>query len=373
MINWFKRNIGEEYVSEEEASKLVYNSDASQIEGKTVLVVRPGNAKEVHQIILFVKRNHGNIVIRGGGTGLVGGSVPENSVVLDLSRMNKVLEKGVDYVIVEPGVILEDLNKNLGDKFFPVIPASYKSCTIGGMIATNAVGMRAVKYGKTGNWIRELMIIDGDGRLRKSELNDVVGKEGVTGVIVSAKLRIIDKPKKRKVEMFDFEYLQELMYKLKVLEDVSAVEFINKEAASLIGLEENYYLIVEKENNGEGGEEFWKIREDLYPKLASKGYYIIEDPKISLNVMESFLKWLDDNKIPAFGHIMVGIIHPCFQNEDKLEEMYEFVNELKGEVSGEHGIGIKKKNYVSKEFKENIKKLKTKYDRDFVFNRGKLI
>ena len=53
--------------------------------------------------------------------------------------------------------------------------------------------------------------------------------------------------------------------------------------------------------------------------------------------------------------------------------MYEFVSELKGEVSGEHGIGIKKKEYVSKEFKENIKKLKIKYDRDFVFNRGKLI
>ena len=373
MINWFKRNIGEEYVSEEEASKVVYNSDASQIQGKTVLVVRPGNAKEVHQIILFVKRNHGNIVIRGGGTGLVGGSVPENSVVMDLSRMNKILDRGIDYVVVEPGVILEDLNKNLDDKFFPVIPASYKSCTIGGMIATNAVGMRAVKYGNTGNWVRELEIIDGDARLRKADLNEVIGKEGVTGVIIGAKLKIIDKPKKRKVEMFSFDYLQEVMFKLKEFEDVSAVEFINKEAAKLAGLESKYYLIVEKEDEGEGGEEFWKLREDLYPKLASKGFHIIEDPKISMQVMESFLKWLDDNKIPSFGHIMVGIIHPCFENEDKLEDMYELVNELHGEVSGEHGIGIKKKNYVNKEFKVNIKKLKTKYDRDFVFNRGKLI
>lgn len=374
MISWFKRNIGEEYVSEEDAAKAVYNSDASQIEGKTVLVVRPGNAKEVHQIILFVKRNHANIVIRGGGTGLVGGAVPENSVVMDLSRMNKILSQGIDFVVVEPGIILEDLNNQLEDKHFPVIPASYKSCTIGGMIATNAVGMRAVKYGKTGNWVREVEIIDGDGRIRRADLNNVIGKEGITGIIISAKLRIINKPKKRKVEMFEFDYLQEVMFKLKEFEDVSAVEFINKEAAVLAGLEEDkYYLIVEKEDEEEGGEEYWKIREDLYPKLASKGYSIIEDPKISLANMEKFLKWLDENKIPAFGHINVGIIHPCFENEDKLEEMYDLVSDLGGEVSGEHGIGIKKKRFVSKEFKEKIKNLKIKYDVNNVLNRGKLI
>jgi len=373
MINWFKRNIGEEYVSEEDASKMIYSSDASQIEGKTVLVVRPGDAKEVHQIILFVKRNHANIVIRGGGTGLVGGAVPENSVVLDLSRMNKILVHGIDFVIVEPGVILGDLNDILGDKMFPVIPASYKSCTIGGMIATNAVGTRAVKYGKTGNWVREVEIIDGDGRSRKANLDDVIGKEGVTGVIVSAKLRIINKPKKRKVEMFKLDYLQEIMFKLREFEDVSAVEFINKKAAIISGLEEKYYLIVEKEDEEEGGSEYWKIREDLYPKLASSGYPIIEDPKIDLANMEKFLKWLDENDIPSFGHISMGIIHPCFENENKLEELYDMVSDLGGAVSGEHGIGIKKKRFASKEFKENIKKLKIKYDRDSVFNRGKLI
>jgi len=372
MISWFKRNIGEENVSEEDSAKVIYNSDASQIEGKTVLVVRPGNAKEVHQIILFVKRNHSNIVIRGGGTGLVGGAVPENSVVMDLSRMNKVLTQGIDFVVVEPGVILDDLNTLLGDKMFPVIPASYKACTVGGMIATNAVGTRAIKYGKTGNWIREVEIIDGAGRSRKANLDDVIGKEGSTGVIVSAKLRIINKPKRRKFEMFGFEYLQEVMFKLKEFEDVSAVEFINKKAAKIAGLEEKYYLIIEKEDDV-GGSEYWEIREGLYPKLASSGYPVIEDPKISLSNMETFLKWIDDHDIPAFGHIMVGIIHPCFKNEEKLEELYDFVSDLGGDVSGEHGIGIKKKRFASKEFKERIKKLKIKYDRDSVFNRGKLI
>ena len=373
MINWFKRTIGEEFASEELSTKLVYNSDASQIEGKSVLVVRPGDAKDVHQILLFVKRNHSSITIRGGGTGLVGSCVPENNIVMDMSRMNKILEINNEYVTVEPGIVLDDLNKQLGNKFFPVNPSSSKACTIGGMIACNAVGLKAVKYGKTGNWVKEVEIIDGDGRYRKAELKDVIGKEGVTGVIISAKLKIIDKSKKVKVELLDFDTLEEIMFKLKEIEDVNAVEFINKQAAKIIGLEEKNYLLIESDSDINEGLELWEFRNNLYPKLAKEGYILIEDPKIPLEKMEKFLRWLEDNNIPSFGHIMYGIIHPCFIDNTKLDELYDKVDELNGEVSGEHGIGIRKKQYTSKEFRENIKNLKMKYDRDNIINRGKLI
>ncbi|MBU2634538.1 MAG: FAD-binding oxidoreductase [Nanoarchaeota archaeon] len=373
MINWFKRNIGEDFVSKESASKVVYNSDASQIEGNTVLVVRPGNAKEVHQSLLFVKRNHSSITVRGGGTGLVGSCVPENSVVMDMSRMNKILSIDKDYVVVEPGIILDDLNEKLGDKFFPVVPSSSKSCTIGGMIACNAVGTKAIKYGKTGNWIREIEIIDGDGRHRKAELKDIVGKEGVTGVIISAKLRIIDKPKKVNVELLGFETIDDMMFKLRELEDVNAVEFISKKASKFLDLKEKNYLLIEKDSDVNIGLDLWEMRDGLYPQLAKNGYVLIEDPKVPLEKMEKFLKWLEENEIPSFGHIMAGIIHPCFMNDIKLDELYEKVEDFNGEISGEHGIGMRKKQYTSKEFRANIKNLKNKYDRDNIINRGKLI
>ena len=100
-------------------------------------------------------------------------------------------------IIVEPGVILDNLNKELAkhNLFFPVIPASHKVCTIGGMISTNAAGMRAIRYGKTLDWTKELEIIDGMGRVMTANdknINHFCGREGTTGIIIKAKLNLTE-------------------------------------------------------------------------------------------------------------------------------------------------------------------------------------
>ena len=115
MISWFERVVGKENVSEEEVDRLAYSTDASQFKGNTKLVVWPRSAAEVHKIILFAKRNKTRLVIRGAGSGLVGGCVPESEVVVDLSRLNRILKIN-EYersFIVESGVVLNDLNSSL--------------------------------------------------------------------------------------------------------------------------------------------------------------------------------------------------------------------------------------------------------------------
>jgi len=386
LINWFERVVGKENVSEEEIDKLAYSTDASQLKGETRLVVWPKNAEEIHKIILFAKRNKTKLVIRGAGTSLVGGCVPKNEVVLDLSKLNRIL-KISEYersAIVESGVILNDLNLRLKNLklFFPVIPSSHKVCTIGGMIATNATGVRAIKYGKTENWIKALEVIDGTGRLQRvkeDEIKNFCGKEGTTGIILKAKLKLDNLPERRSLDVLKFEELDELIEKVKDLEDVSAIEFINAMAARMADLDEVNHLIVEYEDfQGEIKdkkeiEKIWKMREGLLTKINANNYVVSQDPKIPIDKIIDFLYWLKNNEIPAFGHIGVGIIHPHFErNSEKIVEMFDIVKKLNGEVSGEHGIGLTKKKYANPEFLKDIEDLKKKYNPGNILNGGKI-
>ena len=107
MKNWFEKTLGKENVTEEIADKEVYSTDASRIKGSARIVCWVENDKQIHQIILFAKRNKVGLVARGGGSNLVGSAVPDNSVVVDFSRMNKILKKGNDYAIVQPGITID--------------------------------------------------------------------------------------------------------------------------------------------------------------------------------------------------------------------------------------------------------------------------
>ena len=189
MKNWFEKTVGKENVSEEISDKEVYGTDSSRIKGNARLVVWVENAKQIHQIILFAKRNKIDLVARGGGTNLVGGCVPENSVVIDFSKMNKILEVGRDFAVVEPGIIVDELNSKLKDKMFPVIPLSSDIATIGGLVAMNAGSPRSFKYGRVEDWVLGAEIIDGSGR-SKDLKSEIVGSEGCLGLITKIKLKL---------------------------------------------------------------------------------------------------------------------------------------------------------------------------------------
>ncbi|MBW3003643.1 FAD-binding oxidoreductase [Candidatus Woesearchaeota archaeon] len=375
--------------SNTELDKLVYSYDASTIKGAADLIVWPSSILQIRKLISLANRSDFNIVVRGAGTGLVGGAVPNHSIVMDISKMNKILEFNNDEktVIVEPGVILSELNialKRFG-LFFPVVPSSHTSCTIGGMIATNAVGNRALKYGRTSDWVRSLEVVDGTGKhIPIKDPEKICGTEGTIAVVVKAELKLAPLIKNTSMEILKFDQISELITKveeLKSFPSVLALEFVSKTASLICDEDDKHTLFVEFE--GESGnitdpdeiQRIWSFRESFGQILASKGYCITEDPIIPFEKMNRFLDWLRKNKIPAFGHIGVGIIHPRFKHhsEHLIKNMFDLVLKLGGSVTGEHGIGLSKKEYVSVSKKQEIATLKQKYDPKNILNRGKII
>lgn len=382
MFQTLRNNVGDENVSQKDVDRVAYSSDASRIRGKADTIVWPKTLEDVRHTIHYAKRHKLNIVPRGAGTGLAGGAVPQNSVVMDLCKMDKFQIKE-DKAVVQPGVVLDDLN-SASEYILPVIPGSHVVCTIGGMIATNAAGMRAFRYGKMIDWIEEMQVIDGSGKLLKikgDKLKNFCGLEGTTGVVVEARLKLAKLSEQRSIYLFKFDTITNLTERFNELkkENVLALEYIDKFSSNLVGLGDFNHLIVEYEGDkgnikDEEMQEVWKMREKLNPAVAAKGYVVAEDPWIPLKSIDKFLYWLQKNDIPTFGHIGVGVVHPHFKKDSKLvEEMFAVVKKLKGKVSGEHGIGLLKKDYLDEETAENIRKLKEVYDPNNILNGGKLI
>ena len=364
-----------------------YESDSSQLKGRALNVIHPRTIADVKRIVTNAKR----IVVRGGGTGMAGGCVPQGGldVVLDISKMDKIgtIDKERNTIEVEAGALLDELQASLikHNLEFPVNPSSHAICTVGGMIATDAVGSRAIKYGKTSNWVKWIEIIDGNGELHRkgiTELSDYIGMEGITGVIVKACLKLSPR-KERTATLIKIEKLEDvidIVHKLKRDETVSMIEFLNKEISKKLALNEGYHLIVEYENDsGEmkdsDYERLMELREEIYPMLSGEGYSRIEDPKILLDRSDKLIRWLEERDIPVFGHIGVGILHPCFNHDQEkyIPEMMTLVKRLGGQISGEHGIGLLKKSFVEMNDKKILINIKKRTDPLNKFNVGKVL
>ena len=146
-----------------------YQSDVlGRLKGCADTVVFPVSTEEVSQIMKYAWGNNIPVTPRGAGTNLVGSTVPiRGGIVLDLSRMNRILELDEDTMtaVVEPGIFLEDFQKYVEARglFYPPDPGE-KQSSIGGNISTNAGGMRAVKYGVTRDYVRgmEVVLANGD-------------------------------------------------------------------------------------------------------------------------------------------------------------------------------------------------------------------
>ena len=192
--------------------------------GNASALVFAQSTQEVSAILKFAHSNKIPVTPRGAGTNLVGSTVPHNgAIILDLSRMNRILEidKENFTATVEPGLILEDFQKHVEGLgfFYPPDPGE-KRASIGGNIATNAGGMRAVKYGVTRDYVMGLELVLADGTIltvgsksRKDttglDVKDIViGSEGTLAIITKALLRLIGKPEKSQSLLVSFDSLQ---------------------------------------------------------------------------------------------------------------------------------------------------------------------
>lgn len=396
-------------------------------QGNASALVFPTSTEEVSALLRFANANNIPVTPRGAGTNLVGSTVPhDGSIIIDLSLMNHILEidKENFTATVEPGVILEDFQKHVEGLglFYPPDPGE-KRASIGGNIATNAGGMRAVKYGVTRDYVMGLELVLADGTIiqtgsknRKDttglDLKDIViGSEGTLAIITKCLLKLVGKPEKSLSLLLSFDSLKSgieaVPVILKANLNPTAVEFIERKIVKLgedfLGLtfpdpEATAYLLMTFDGNeDEINSAVTRLKKLIYPGFISGSpkITVLDTPLLSQNVwkirgclvkaveavseqepldivvpiskVDAFVNYV--NKLEeesgmqmiSFGHAGDGNVHLCVVRGDRplkvweeelhqnLEKLYKEAHNLGGLISGEHGLGVSKRDFFFKE------------------------
>ena len=261
-------DIPEDY-SKDELGALVRKPDV-------LIFVR--NANEISSVMKYANDNKIPVVVRGSGTGLVGGCVAlEGGIVLCTSKMNKILELDENNLTltVEPGVLLFEIYQYVESRgYFYAPDPGEKTATIGGNISTNAGGMRAVKYGTTRDWVVGLEVVLPNGKIEQfgkkvvkdstgySLKNLIIGSEGTLAVVTKAILKITPKPKETLSLLVPFETREDAIDAvpeiIKAQLNTTAIEFFER---NTILLSEEFL-----------GKKFPEKRSDAYILLTFEGH-----------------------------------------------------------------------------------------------------
>jgi len=369
-----------------------YCKDMAGYEAVPLMVVSPRNEKQVASIVKLANRYSTPIVVRGGGSSLVGAVVSPEAIILDMQHLNKIIKVDpVNWVAhVQCNVVLDDLNDAL-DKmgfFFPPDPASSFIATVGGAINTGAGGFRSVKYGTMRDWVLALRVVLSDGsivNLGEPLLKNragynlshlIVGSEGTLGIVVEAWLRIIPKPdsKVRRLlalftswedagEAIKRIRLQRIMPRLLEFMDREAIVGARRELNSKIPVAECALLIDIEEGEGttaksiselllachasevivaeddEQAEDFLRARalfrqviNTLSPNALTEDVVVPIDRLIEYL---SFLKELSSKysvKIPVAGHAGDGNVHPHILYDARIPASKRLAEKIFGEI-----------------------------------------
>ena len=210
----------------------------------------PASIDDVQAIAWWSQQHHIALVPSGGRTGLSGGAVAAHGeLVVSFERMNRVLGfNAIDRTLtVQPGIALEAVHLAAREQglIYPVDFSARGSCSIGGTIATNAGGIRVIRYGNTREWVAGLKLVTATGQLL--ELNRgliknssgydlrhlVIGAEGTLGLVVEATLRLTDPPPPSQVMVFAIPAMDALMHVFAACRSrltLSAFEFFTDKA-----------------------------------------------------------------------------------------------------------------------------------------------
>lgn len=354
--------------------------------GKADALVFATSTEEVSGLLKYADANKISVTPRGDGTNLVGSTVPQNGgIIIDFSKMNKILEFDADTftATVESGILLKDFQAFVESKgfFYPPDPGE-KSASIGGNIATNAGGMRAVKYGVTRDYVRGLEVVLADGSVTwvgsknvkdasgLSLKNLIIGSEGTLAVITKCILKIIPKPEYSKSVLVPFADLESGISTVqKILfanANPTAVEFVERKVVELgekfTGIkyphpEAAAYLLLTfdgkqnevKENleiiknvvlqNGaldfvipespERLEEIWKVRGCLVKAVEATSEQEPVDLVVPIDKVAEFIEFVNKTQkkvgmqMVAFGHAGDGNVHLCVVRGSRSEEEWK--------------------------------------------------
>ncbi len=212
-IERFQQIAGSQFVFANEEVLNNYASDETEdLHFLPDVVIKPGSANEISEILKVCNQYKIPVTPRGAGTGLSGGALPHlGGVVLSTERLNKIIQidERNGQVITEPGVITEVLQNAVKEKglFYPPDPSSRGSCMIGGNIAENSGGPKAVKYGVVKDYVMNLEVVLPTGEIIWTGANVLknatgynltqlmVGSEGTLGIVTKAVLKLIPLPK----------------------------------------------------------------------------------------------------------------------------------------------------------------------------------
>ncbi|MCD8019180.1 MAG: FAD-binding oxidoreductase [Clostridiales bacterium] len=264
-----------------------YAKDEMPIYGTRMpdLAVQPRTTEEVAAVVKICYENNIPVTPRGAGTGLAGGAVPlYGGVLIDLIRMNQILSYDMENFVVniQAGVLLNDLAEDCSSRgmLYPPDPGEKFAC-VGGNVATNAGGMRAVKYGATRDYARAMTVVLPTGEITHfgatvsktssgySLLNLMIGSEGTLGIITELTLKIIPAPNTVVSLIIPYEDLNTALStvpKFKMAHmDPQAIEFMEREIIlaseryigkavfpkELAGQEVGAYLLITLDGNSE--------------------------------------------------------------------------------------------------------------------------
>jgi glycolate oxidase subunit GlcD len=341
------------------------------------ILLFPENTEDVAKIVKYAYENNISIVPSGGRTGYAGGAVAKNNeLVISLSKMNKVIDFDpfLGALHVQAGMITKELHTQAEERgfYFPVDFAATGSSHIGGNIATNAGGVRVVRYGLIREWVLGLTVVTGKGEvmtfngeiLKNNTGYDLkhlfIGSEGTLGIITETVVKLTKPPKDIRVVFLAVPEYKNILEIFKETHNFSlpllAFEFLTdyclEKVKEHLGVTDpfpqpsKYYVLMEYEINEDADEEklftilesitekelitdgsiaqnsrqnqtFWKYREGISESLSLAYTVHKNDISLPLRNMEAFLKDMQallDAKysgfeIALFGHIGDGNLH----------------------------------------------------------------
>ena len=414
-----------------------------------LLVVLPGTTDEVSKILRFCHNNHIKVVPRGAGTSLSGGALPlEDSIVLCLSRMNKVLSIDLPNRVahVEAGITNSGITQAVVGQgfFYAPDPSSQIACTVGGNVATNSGGAHCLKYGVTTNHILGVRIV-----LMNGEVVDIggnyldapgydflaliVGSEGQLGVVTEVTVRLLKAAEGARPMLLGFDSSDaaggcvagiiaagivpvalEFMDRpaIHVCEHFVAAGYpLDVEALLIVevqGSEDEIDTLLEKiseiamdynpaimhrSQSPEESAKIWKGRKAAFGAIGQLSDYYCMDGVIPLSKLTKALDevgWICRKyrfDVANIFHAGDGNLHPLilYNSNDPLQlervemcgaEILKLCVELGGCLTGEHGVGIEKRELMRVQFSEadiaQQMHIKAAFDPDCLLNPGKV-
>ncbi len=451
-LKQLKKIVSPEKILTEASECLTYGYDNSRRQSQPIAVIFPTHEKQVQQIIQACNQHSISLIARGRGTGTTGATVPLNqALVISFEKMNKIILMDAKNrcIDVEPGVTNLEVQQCAAEHglFWAPDPTSAAFCSVGGNLAYNSAGPRAVKYGTCRENTLGLRAITGNGDIIKCGTHTtkgvvgydltrlIIGSEGNLALITQATLKLLPLPTAKHTLKVSYNSMDaaaravshimaqavtpcalEFMDKaaLDMVRDYSTAALPDTAAAMLMieidghkdTIQQESKIIIEAckvdghietelAKTKEEAAALWQTRKALSPSLRKiSPKKINEDVVVPVSNIPALINGLVklsetyNIKIVNFGHAGNGNIHVnLLVNPDDetemlaahkcLNDIFDLVLKLNGSLSGEHGVGIEKRDFIAKELGKTeinlMHQIKQVFDKNNILNPGKTL